>query len=88
MAAAPDRRMLVCCHCSRPVVARASAEGANTRRAVLGGLLAGVVAISAPASQAVEVMDFTKVRDAGFDIIYQARDLDLPQVSIRLTDMF
>ena len=37
---------------SRPVMAvRASSEGANTRRAVLGGLLAGVVAISAPQAQ-------------------------------------
>lgn len=63
----------------RPVVVRAAAEGANTRRAVLGGLLAGVVAISAPQAQAVDILDATKVRDAGFDIIYEARDLDLPQ---------
>jgi Oxygen evolving enhancer protein 3 (PsbQ) len=58
------------------VVVSASAEG---RRAVLGGLLAGVIAI-APAAQAVDILDATKVRDAGFDLIYQARDLDLPQV--------
>lgn len=63
--------------CSRPVVVSASAEG---RRAVLGGLLAGAIAI-APAAQAIEIIDATKVRDAGFDLIYQARDLDLPQVS-------
>jgi photosystem II oxygen-evolving enhancer protein 3 len=63
----------------RPVVARASVEGANTRRAVLGGLLAGVVAISTPAAQAIDILDATKVREAGFDLIYQARDLDLPQ---------
>jgi photosystem II oxygen-evolving enhancer protein 3 len=58
------------------VAVSASAEG---RRAVLGGLLAGVIAI-APAAQAVDILDATKVRDAGFDLIYQARDLDLPQV--------
>jgi photosystem II oxygen-evolving enhancer protein 3 len=57
------------------VAVSASAEG---RRAVLGGLLAGVIAI-APAAQAVDILDATKVRDAGFDLIYQARDLDLPQ---------
>lgn len=63
---------------SRPVVVSASAEG---RRAVLGGLLAGAIAI-APAAQAIDIIDATKVRDAGFDLIYQARDLDLPQVRI------
>ena len=47
---------------------------------MLGGLLAGVIAI-APAAQAVDILDATKVRDAGFDLIYQARDLDLPQVT-------
>jgi Oxygen evolving enhancer protein 3 (PsbQ) len=62
---------------SRPVAVSASAEG---RRAVLGGLLAGAIAI-APAAQAIEIIDATKVRDAGFDLIYQARDLDLPQVT-------
>jgi photosystem II oxygen-evolving enhancer protein 3 len=59
------------------VAVSASAEG---RRAVLGGLLAGAIAI-APAAQAVDIIDATKVRDAGFDLIYQARDLDLPQVT-------
>ena len=48
---------------------------------MLGGLLAGVIAI-APAAQAVDILDATKVRDAGFDLIYQARDLDLPQVTL------
>ena len=49
---------------------------------MLGGLLAGVAAIAAaPAANAVEILDATKLRAAGFDLIYEARDLDLPQVS-------
>ncbi|KAK9808897.1 hypothetical protein WJX72_005953 [[Myrmecia] bisecta] len=62
----------------RSVVVRASAE--ESRRAVLGGLLAGVAALSIPASAlAIDLVDDRKVRDSGFDIIYEARDLDLPQ---------
>ena len=33
--------------------------------------------------QAIDIVDATKVREAGFDLIYEARDLDLPQVSYR-----
>ena len=48
---------------------------------VVGGLLAGVAALglSASPAQAVNLQDDRKVRDKGFDLIYEARDLDLPQ---------
>lgn len=59
------------------VVVRASAE--ESRRAVLGGLLAGVAALSASNANAMDLIDDRKAREKGFDIIYEARDLDLPQ---------
>ena len=49
---------------------------------VLGGLLVGVVAIAAPRADAIEIIDGTKLRQSGFDIIYNARDLDKSQVCI------
>lgn len=58
------------------VVARASEEG---RRAVLGGLLAGLAVITASPANAIDIIDDRKARAKGFDIIYEARDLDLPQ---------
>lgn len=58
------------------VVARAE----DSRRAVLGGMiLGGLAAISAPAANAVDIIDDRKAKAKGFDIIYEARDLDLPQ---------
>jgi len=60
---------------------RASAEQ-QSRRAVLGSLLAGVAFSAANAASAltpVDVIDDRKAIDKGFDIIYEARDLDLPQ---------
>jgi hypothetical protein len=62
------------------VVAHASPEDVP-RRAVLGGVLAAVLAVSAPSAQAgpVDIIDGTKLRQQGYDIIYEARDLDLPQ---------
>ncbi|KXZ43843.1 hypothetical protein GPECTOR_79g122 [Gonium pectorale] len=63
------------------VVVKAHAE---SRRAVLGGLLStAVVALSAGKASAaatpVDLFDDRKARDTGFDLIYEARDLDLPQ---------
>jgi len=62
------------------VVVRASAE---SRRAVLSGFLAGAAALTmtqgAQAVTPVDVFDDRAVRQKGFDIIYEARDLDLPQ---------
>ncbi|KAG2431604.1 hypothetical protein HYH02_013297 [Chlamydomonas schloesseri] len=64
------------------VVVRASGE---SRRAVLGGLLASAVAVVAPkaafaaGATPVDLFDDRKARDTGFDLIYEARDLDLPQ---------
>lgn len=52
------------------------------RRAVLGSLLAGVAALSlagTPRAQAVELEDYRKARETGFDLIYEARDLNLTQ---------
>ena len=58
---------------------RASSE-AESRRAVLTGMFAGVAAIAAaPAARALDLYDDRKAREKGFDIIYEARDLDLPQ---------
>lgn len=64
------------------VVVRASAE--SSRRAVLSGLLASsVAALSAKSAfasdTAVDLIDDRSVRGRGFDLIYEARDLDLPQ---------
>ena len=57
------------------VVARAE----DSRRAVLGGMLVGGLAIAAPAANAVDIIDDRAAKAKGFDIIYEARDLDLPQ---------
>jgi len=59
------------------VVVRASAE--ESRRAVLTGLVAGVAALTATSANAMDIIDDRKARAKGFDIIYEARDLDLPQ---------
>lgn len=62
------------------MVVRASAE--ESRRAVLGGLLAGVAALTASTANAAVYNDFVDDRKAkanGFDIVYEARELDLPQ---------
>jgi photosystem II oxygen-evolving enhancer protein 3 len=57
------------------VVARAE----DSRRAILGGMLVGGgLAIATPAN-AVDIIDDRAARSKGFDIIYEARDLDLPQ---------
>jgi len=62
------------------VVVRASAE---SRRAVLTGFFAGAAALTlgnqVQAATPVDVFDDRKVREKGFDLIYEARDLDLPQ---------
>mmetsp|Transcript_13906 Transcript_13906/g.40324 ORF Transcript_13906/g.40324 Transcript_13906/m.40324 type:complete len:203 (-) Transcript_13906:164-772(-) len=62
------------------VVVNASSE---SRRAVLGGLAAGVALNASKAAFAdatpVDIFDDRKARLAGFDIIYEARDLDIPQ---------
>lgn len=62
------------------VVVRASAE---SRRAVLSGLFAGAALTAAAGAQAaatpVDLFDDRKAKANGFDIIYEARDLDLPQ---------
>ncbi|GAB4823666.1 hypothetical protein N2152v2_010712 [Parachlorella kessleri] len=60
------------------VVLRASAE--ESRRAVLGGLLAGAVALTAGAANAAnDIIDDRKAIEKGFNWTYEARDTDLPQ---------
>lgn len=59
------------------VIVRASAE--ESRRAVIGGFMAGVVALTASTANAMDLIDDRKARANGFDIIYEARDLELPQ---------
>ncbi len=46
---------------------------------MLGGLLAAAGLVAARPAAAIDVFDDRKARDNGFDIIYEARDLDLPQ---------
>lgn len=50
---------------------------------MLSGLLAGVALTSAKSAFAaatpVDLFDDRKARKTGFDLIYEARDLDLPQ---------
>ncbi len=63
------------------MVVRASVV--DSRRAVLSGLFAGAAALSAgkalAAATPVDLIDDRKAIEKGFDIIYEARDLDLPQ---------
>jgi len=67
----------------------AAAAAPDTRRAVLSGLFAGAAAlVAAPAARAIDLFDDRKVRDNGFDIIYEARDLDLPQSTRDGIDQF
>jgi len=42
-------------------------------------MLAGIAAISAAPANAMDIIDDRKAKEKGFDIIYEARDLDLPQ---------
>lgn len=61
------------------LVVRASAEQ-QQRRAVLGGLVAGIAGLAlSKQANAIDLFDDRKARKNGFDIIYEARDLDLPQ---------
>ena len=41
--------------------------------------MAGVAALTASNANAMDLIDDRKARSKGFDIIYEARDLDLPQ---------
>ena len=41
--------------------------------------MAGVAALTATTANAMDIIDDRKARERGFDIIYEARDLDLPQ---------
>ncbi|DBA90304.1 TPA: hypothetical protein ACH3X1_003591 [Trebouxia sp. C0004] len=64
--------------CARTsVIVRASSQ--ETRRQVLSGLVAGVVSLTALKAGAVDLQDERDVRQRGFDLIYEARDLDLDQ---------
>eukprot|EP01025_Chloroclados_australasicus_P014122 TRINITY_DN16603_c0_g1_i2.p1 TRINITY_DN16603_c0_g1~~TRINITY_DN16603_c0_g1_i2.p1 ORF type:complete len:140 (-),score=6.10 TRINITY_DN16603_c0_g1_i2:8-427(-) len=52
------------------------------RRNIIGGLMFGVISSTTKDSLAVsnvDLFDDRKALDKGFDIIYEARDLDLPQ---------
>lgn len=65
--------------CNRAnLVVRAENE---SRRSVISGLVAGIAGLSLvkQASAAIDVRDDRDVRSRGFDIIYEARDVDLPQ---------
>lgn len=72
----------------RSIVAVTPAQQRSTRTPsvqILSGLVAGVAAVAVAPSQAdntagfVDLFDDRKARQKGFDLIYEARDLDLVQ---------
>jgi len=67
---------------SSTMVVRAAAADSEARR-VMSGVLAGVAALSATAlpAAAIDLFDDRKAIEKGFDIIYEARDLSLPQAT-------
>lgn len=65
--------------CNRAnLVVRAENE---SRRAIISGMVAGIagLGLAKQASAAIEMIDERGARARGFDIIYEARDVDLPQ---------
>ena len=48
---------------------------------VISGLVAGIAGLSLAkqAAAAIDIQDDRDVRSRGFDLIYEARDVDLPQ---------
>eukprot|EP01025_Chloroclados_australasicus_P008286 TRINITY_DN128_c0_g1_i5.p3 TRINITY_DN128_c0_g1~~TRINITY_DN128_c0_g1_i5.p3 ORF type:complete len:181 (+),score=25.18 TRINITY_DN128_c0_g1_i5:142-684(+) len=68
-------------HSRQQVKAQAIFENVD-RRNIIGGLMFGVLSSTTKAALAVtnvDLFDDRKALDKGFDIIYEARDLDLPQ---------
>jgi photosystem II oxygen-evolving enhancer protein 3 len=64
---------------ARTVVA-VHAQAQDTRRQLLSGLAAGLISLTAVAgANAADLRDDRSARQRGFDIIYEARDLDLDQ---------
>jgi len=61
----------------RCIAVQASAE--EPRRAVLAGFAAVAGLAVARVANAVDIQDDRKVRDRGFDLIYEAREIELPQ---------
>ncbi|CAL5218479.1 g165 [Coccomyxa viridis] len=61
----------------RSVAVHASAE--ESRRNVLAGFAALAGLAVAKTANAVDIKDARKVREKGFDLIYEAREIDLPQ---------
>lgn len=70
---------VVCAAPARQARVAVVAHAQDSRRAVLGGMLAGLAAFSVSPADALDIVDDRKARAKGFDIIYEARDLDLPQ---------
>uniref|UniRef100_A0A0D6R181 Oxygen-evolving enhancer protein 3, chloroplastic n=1 Tax=Araucaria cunninghamii TaxID=56994 RepID=A0A0D6R181_ARACU len=63
---------------SRAVV-RAEPQEASRRQA-FGALLAGLAVIGTQSpARAIDVFDDRKVRETGYDLIYEAREIELPQ---------
>lgn len=55
---------------------------ARVPQVLAGFVAAGAALLAAPKAQAVtpvDLFDDRKARNTGFDLIYEARDLDLPQ---------
>jgi photosystem II oxygen-evolving enhancer protein 3 len=65
--------------CNRAsLVVRAENE---SRRAIISGMVAGIAGLGLvnKASAEIEIIDDRQAKKRGFDIIYEARDVDLPQ---------
>ncbi|KAK9797396.1 hypothetical protein WJX73_003240 [Symbiochloris irregularis] len=65
----------------RALTVRAAAQQNNDRRQVLGGLLAGIAILgSSQKAMAIDIEDErNKSRMKGYDLIYEAREIELPQ---------
>jgi len=73
--------------CRSTVVVHASAE--SRRGVLLAGVAAfGLVASKAEAVSPVDLFDDRKAKSTGFDLIYEARDLQLPQSTRDGLDQF
>eukprot|EP00798_Chlamydomonas_sp_ICE-L_P021375 gene21375-28319_t len=67
---------------ARPARASTVVVRAENRRAILSGFVGGAALTVASAAQAlspVDIFDDRDVRNKGFDLIYEARELDLDQ---------
>jgi photosystem II oxygen-evolving enhancer protein 3 len=79
LAGTPVRSAAVRAAVPRRCTVAVQASAGESRRGVLAGFL-GVAGLAvAGSANAIDILDERKARQKGFDIIYEARELDLPQ---------